>query len=169
MGTGSPRVSSSQTPASELGRQWVLIEITEPLLSAGTPYRRKRCLNPVAQGAGGVFLWGALLRGLKKLGRLLWQQAAPLTSSIALLPSCTTLLTQASVRRAGHLVRYTDRCLSHPSAALQDTFEIITKQIALRSKQLLRGSAAHEDVHFLHIAIQLRPAKAAQFAGDALK
>src|SRR5262249_26347737 len=34
---------------------------------------------------------------------------------------------------------------------------------ALRSNQLLRGSAAHEDVHFLHIAIQSLSAKTAQY------
>src|SRR5262249_611270 len=82
---------------------------------------------------------------------------------------CTTLLTHDFLQSARRLVRYIDRCLGHPSAALQDSFEIVTNQIALRSNQLLGASAVHEAVHSLHIAIQLLSAKTAQFARDALK
>src|SRR5262245_33327030 len=42
---GFPTRPSLQTAMFELGRQCDVIEIAEPLLSAGTSYRRKRCLS----------------------------------------------------------------------------------------------------------------------------
>jgi len=81
----------------------------------------------------------------------------------------TTLLTHGSRHSARGLVRHTDRCLGHPSAALQDSFEIVTKQVALRSNEFLRRSATHEGVHSLYIVIQTLSAKPGEFAGEALQ
>src|SRR5438105_2207398 len=75
---------------------------------------------------------------------------SPLACSARLRILCgTTPLTHDLRHSPRRLVRCTDRCLGHPSAALQDSFEIVTKQIALRSNELLPGSAAHESVHSL--------------------
>jgi len=80
---GFPAHPSSQNPASEVGRQCDLIEIAElpcfPLehrtavrvastapLASLPPRTDSRGRNPVAQGAGGVFLWGARAPDLKQ-------------------------------------------------------------------------------------------------------
>ena len=92
----------------------------------------------------------------------------PFLSSTCEFLCCAALLTHGSRHSARRLVRHVDRCLGHPSTALQDSFEIVTKQVALRSNEFLRGSATHEGVYSLYIVIQTLSAKPGEFAGEAL-